>query len=305
MEKVKPAFLENSVPICFAANDHYAPLLATTIASIVANSSVETNYDIMILYTDMNDENKTKLMALVTNNQNFSLRFINVGPYVFGYNFYTQSDLTNTKYSNEIYYRVLVPSLMENFEKVMFLDADLVVRSDIKELFDTDLSGCLVGAVRDYEGIANCYNNNYERAKYRLNELGIKNFENYFISGVMVMNISEFLEHMDSKIMLDLAVSKDWKQYDQDLFNYICKDKVKILDAKWDFVEDIYGVYHSMPKNLFEEYLESEKDPKIIHFSGNRKPWIKIDSKFNDDFWKYAALTKYYDELKKIKNKYE
>lgn len=301
MEKVKPAFLENAIPICFSANDHYAPLLATTISSIAKNSNRDLNYDIVVLFTNISDENKIKLMSIVSTFQNISLRFVNVGAYVFGYNFYIQSDPTNTKYSDEIYYRVLVPSLFENYSKIIFLDADVVVKSDLKELFEIDLGDNLVGAVRDFEGIANCYNNNYERTKYRLNNIGIKKFENYFTSGVMVMNISEFLNNFDTKSLLDLAVSKDWKQYDQDLFNYICKDRVKILDAKWNFVEDIFGIYNSMPKNLFEEYLESEKNPQIIHFSGNRKPWIKIDSKFNDDFWEYAKSTQFYDELKSIK----
>jgi lipopolysaccharide biosynthesis glycosyltransferase len=179
------------------------------------------------------------------------------------------------------------------------------VRKDIANLFKIDIGENLVGAVRDYEGIANCYNCNYERTKYRIKEIGIKNFEDYFISGVMLMNIHEFQTNFNLKSLLDLAVSKDWKQYDQDLFNYICKGKVQILDAGWDFVEDIDGVYQRLPSNLFKEYLDSEKDPKIVHFSGDRKPWLKIDSKYNADFWKYAENTKYIDELKKIKKKFE
>lgn len=305
MEKIFPAYAQNNIAICFSANDKYAPLLATTIESIIENSSNVNNYDIVILTTGISDENKIKLMTLVAEHQNFSLRFVNVGAYVYGYSFYIESDLTNTKYSDEIYFRVLVPSLFSNYSKVVFLDADLVVRTDIAKLYNTDIENHLIGAVRDYEGIANCYNNNYERTKYRINEIGMKNFEDYFISGVMIININEFNNHFEPKTLLDLAVSKDWKQYDQDLFNYICKGNVKILDAEWDFVEDIDGIYQSMPPHLFREYVASEKDPKIIHYSASRKPWLKIDSKYNADFWKYAKNTKFYDELVALKNKYE
>lgn len=302
MEEIKPAFQENNVPICFSANDKYIPLLGVTLSSIIENSNPEKNYDIVILMTSISDENQVKIRTLVANHANFSVRFVNVGPYVYGYSFYIESDPTNTKFSDEIYYRVLVPALMPTYENVIFLDADVVLLDDIANLLDDDYSDFLVGAVRDYEGISNCYGNDYEKTKYRISELGIKNFDNYFLSGVLVMNIKKFNEQFDVKDLLNLAVSKNWKQFDQDLFNYLCQDYVKIIDAAWDFLEDIYGSYHTLPKPLFQEFLKSEKSPKLIHYSGGRKPWIKTDSKFNQYFWEYAEKTPFFEELKSLEN---
>lgn len=297
MEKIKPAFVENIVPICFSANDNYIPLLATQIVSIIKNSSNDKNYDIVILMTQINDENKVKLLSLISNHPNFSIRFVDVAPYVYGYSFYIESDITNTKYSDEIYFRVLAPAIMADYDHVIYLDADLIVLDDLAHLLECASDNHLIAAVRDYEGIANCYNNNYERTKYRITELGITNFDDYFISGVLVMNNKMFNERFSTKELLDLAISKNWKQYDQDLLNYICKGSVTIFDAKWDFVEDIHGVYHSMPKHLLDEYEASEKDPKIIHYSAKRKPWFNPLSKYSRIFWEYAKLTPYNDEL--------
>ena len=302
MEEIKPAFSVNNVPICFSANDKYIPLLSVTLASIIEHSNADNNYDVVILMTNISDENQVKLRTMVSVYKNFSIRFVNVGPYVYGYNFYIESDPTNTKFSDEIYYRVLVPALMPSYDNVIFLDADLVVLDDIAKMLEEDYSNALVGAVRDYEGISNCYNKNYEKTKYRISELGIKNFDNYFISGVLVMNIKKFNEQFDMKDLLNLAVSKNWKQFDQDLLNYLCQDAVKIIDAGWDFLEDIYGTYQSLPKKLFQEFLASEKNPKIIHFAGSRKPWIKTDSKYNKEFWKYAEKTPFIAELKLLEN---
>ncbi len=302
MEKIQPAFYENNVPICFSINDKYVPLLAVTIESIIENSSSDFNYDIVILITGVNAKNQTLLFSLIRNHPNFSIRFFNVGKEVYGYNFFIESALGNTKYSNEIYYRVLVPSLMPDYDHVIFLDADLVVTTDIAELLNYDYSNYLVGAVRDYEGIATCFNNNYERTKYRLNELGIKTFEDYFVSGVLVINVKMFNSLFSGEDLLRMAVSKNWIQFDQDLLNYICKDKVKIIDASWDFVEDIYNQYKSMPKKLFNEYIESEKNPKIIHYSGNRKPWKNKTSVYSAEFWKYAKNTPFFDTLNHLNN---
>ena len=301
MEKIKPVFTENFVPICFSANDKYIPLLSVEIASIIDHSSPNTNYDIVILTTGVNDENQFNLLSQIKHHPNFSIRFVNVGPLVYGYNFYLDTRLTNTKYSSEIYFRILAPTVMQDYDYVIFCDADLVVLDDIAKLLDYDCSQNLLGAVRDYEGIANCYNNNYERTKYRITELGIKSFDNYFVSGVLVLNIKKINENYSEKELLNLAVSKKWAQYDQDLLNFICKDDVKIIDAEWDFVEDIENVYHSLPSTLLAEYEKSEKNPKIIHYSGNRKPWINLNSKFNKYFWNYAESTPYSSVLKNKK----
>lgn len=301
MEKISPVFSNNIVPICFSANDKYAPLLSAELQSIIEHSSAENNYDIVILTTSFSDENHFKLLSQIKNKPNFSIRIVNVGPAVFGYNFYLDSRLTNTKYSSEIYFRLLCPTLMPDYDYVIFLDADLIVTDDIAKILKTDYSNNIIGAIRDYEGIASCYNNNYERTKYRINELGVKNFENYFASGVLVFNIKKFNENYTEKQLLDLASSKKWLQYDQDFFNFICGDDVKIIDATFNFVEDIDNTYHSLPENLFKEFVESEKSPKVIHYSGNRKPWINVSSKYTTIFWKYAENTPYLEALKKMK----
>ena len=264
-------------------------------------STNEKNYDIVILTTGVNDENQFRFMSQIKHLPNFSIRFVNVGPAIYGYNFYLDSRLTNTKYSSEIYFRILTPTIMQDYDYVIFCDADLVVLGDIAKLLDYDYSQNLVGAVRDYEGIANCYNNNYERTKYRITELGIKSFDNYFVSGVMIFNIKKFNEMWTEKQLLDLAVSKKWTQYDQDLLNYICKDDVKIIDAEYDFVEDIDNIYHSLPQNLLSEYERSEKNPKIIHYSGNRKPWINTSSSYNKYFWSYAEKCPFSTAIKELK----
>lgn len=301
MEKLTPVFTQNFVPICFSANDKYAPLLSVELESIIEHSSPNLNYDIVILTTGINDENQFMLLSQIINHANFSIRFVNVGPVVYGYNFYLDTRLTNTKYTSEIYFRILVPTIMEKYDYVIFCDADLVVLDDIAKLLDNDYSQNFLGGVRDYEGIANCYNNNYERTKYRINELGIKQFENYIASGVLVFNNQKFNEKFSEKQLLELATSKKWSQYDQDLLNYICNGDVKIIDAKWNYVEDIDNIYHSLPDKLLSEFEESEKEPKIIHYSGGRKPWINITSLLSKHFWNYAEKTPYATILKKMK----
>lgn len=301
MKTIKPAFSSNNVPICFSANDKYVPLLSVTIKSIIEKSKPENNYDICIFMSDINQENQEKLLSLTDSIANFKIRFVDVKEYISGYKFFIESDPTNTKFSNEIYYRVLVPAIMPEYNKVIFLDADILVLDDIAKLYNNyDITDYYLGAVRDYEGIANCYAKNYHRTKYRIQVLGITNFNNYFNSGVLLMNPSKFNKDFTAEALLDIAVSKDWKQFDQDVLNFLCKDATLIVDAKWNYLEDITGDYKRLPEELFDEFLESEDAPKIVHFAGRRKPWINIGSKYNKLFWKLAKQTPFLTELKNM-----
>lgn len=198
MNIIEPYFNKNLVPVCFSINDRYAPLLAVTLLSMAKHSNPNNNYDIVILTSSLSNENQQKIKKAIYNYPNFSVRVFDVAPLIYGFNFYTESEPTNTKYSEEIYFRMLEPALMQLYKKVIYLDADLVVLDDVAKLLEPDLDGKMLAAVRDYEGIANCYSNDYEKTRYRINEIGIKDFENYFISGVLVINNEEFNKYFSS-----------------------------------------------------------------------------------------------------------
>lgn len=300
MNIIEPYFNQNLVPVCFSINDRYAPLLAVCLLSLAEHSNPNNNYDIIVLTSSLTAENQEKIRAVIKDYPNFALRVFDVKPLIYGFNFYTESEPTNTKYSEEIYFRMLEPALLQLYKKVIYLDADLVVLDDVAKLLEPDLEGKMLAAVRDYEGIASCYSNDYEKTKYRINEIGIKDFENYFISGVLVINNEEFNKYFSMRQLLDLAVSKNWRQYDQDILNFLANGRVHILNASWDVVEDINGTYNRLPNALFDEYLASEENPKIVHFSANRKPWIKTDSRFNKFFWDYAKRTAFYEQLNNL-----
>ncbi len=53
----------------------------------------------------------------------------------------------------ETYYRLLAPSLLLTSNKAIYLDSDLVVNTDIAELYDIDVTGYLVEHTRDADTI--------------------------------------------------------------------------------------------------------------------------------------------------------
>ena len=58
---IKPAFMENNIPIVFSVDENYAPYLSVCICSLISNSSNTNNYDIWILNGGLTKGGKSQL----------------------------------------------------------------------------------------------------------------------------------------------------------------------------------------------------------------------------------------------------
>ena len=295
--RIPPVFKENSVAIVFTPNEAFIASTAVAIESIIETSSTKYNYDICILYTSVSTVSRKKTTSLAKSHHNISIRFFDISEYFKNHSFFTGSVYTGTKYSNEAYYRLLIPTLMPDYEKVIYLDGDLITLTDISELYAYDLKGYMIASVRDYGGICNCYIPNDPRLPYRRDVLGLKNIDNYFISGVLIFNNQEFNKRHKGNELIEMCASKDWKQHDQDVLNIICEDKTLFVDPSWDVVSSYGNSINYLPVELYEEFSNSEEHPKIVHYAGPRKPWKYNDAMNNDDFWKFAYSTPFFDKL--------
>lgn len=90
--------------------------------------------------------------------------------------------------SVETYYRLIIPEIMPDYEKVLYLDADMVTDADLAHLYDIDISRYMIAAAKDIESagrvkIDKDWNN------YIKNELKISSVFDYFQAGVLVLNL--------------------------------------------------------------------------------------------------------------------
>ncbi len=183
--------------------------------------------------------------------------------------------LKNAYISNHIsiatYIRLLLGDLLPlDIEKVLFLDADLVVLGDISELQKYSEETQTIHAV----------DHMYTCQQFRtLRRIGFLS-SRYFNAGVMIMNLSyirtnkmscKFIETM-SKFESKLAF------WDQDVLNINYQDSWGELPLCYN----AYGVTKRMP------------GMKIIHFTGSSKPWHYHNKHpYKKEFWKYLSMTPY------------
>lgn len=293
---INKAFKDGGIPICFSANSDFIPYTAVMIQSIIDHSSKDRSYDINILYSEMKKEYKEAVLSLAEGHENVKIRFFDVSEYVRDFEFFTGSVYTKSPYSKEVYFRLLIPTLMPEYERVIYLDGDMLALTDVAALYDIDISDSLIASCRDYAGIAHCYTEGDERLSYRRDVLGLSDIDSYIISGILIFNVKPFSEKYSKDTLMSFSASRDWRQHDQDVLNVLCQGRIHILEGAWNY---LFGntLMKNLPEHLYSEYLASESSPKIVHFAGERKPKKDKPVEYSEIFWKTAKATPFYDIL--------
>lgn len=296
-EKILPAFQDNNVAVALASNDYFVPYMSTLLQSIQEHSSKGWNYDILIITQDISEKNRSILKKQLAAADNFSIRFLDPTEFIEGYHFFVRGH-----FSMETYYRLVLPELLPQYNKILYLDSDMVVQDDIAKLYREDVNGYLLAACHDAD-TAGLYNG-YEPDKKDYTDcvLKLKKPYQYFQAGTLLINLEEFRHTYTVEEILKFAASQKFQLLDQDILNKLCEEKVKFVDMAWNVMVDFGGIRQSQiislaPKWLNDLYKESRKQPKIIHYAGPEKPWLYPEMDFGIEFWKYAKKSPYYESM--------
>lgn len=273
---------KNVIPIFFAIDDGYIPFLAVAIKSLIENASKEYEYIIKVLHTNVKENNVRKIKKFETENVN--IEFVNLSYYIKK----VQDKLyTRDYYTNTTYFRMFLPELYPQYDKVLYLDSDIVVLGDISQLYNTEIGTNLVAAAPD--DIIQ-YNKVFQ--EYAEKVVGVVKYQNYFNAGILLMNLDQLRKfNFQDKFLYLLGTVKFSVAQDQDYLNRLCKGRVTLINSQWDV----------MP--VVNRKINKE-DIKIIHYNFAYKPWRFEDVQYKEYFWEYARKTEFLDEIQKIKDSY-
>jgi lipopolysaccharide biosynthesis glycosyltransferase len=285
------------VPVVRAANDFYVPYLSAVIRSIADNASPARRYKIVVLHRDISDANIAVISGMLRQFANFTIKFENISAQMKEY-----EDLYVSNHIKiETYYRFFIPEILPDDEKAVYIDCDTIVERDIGELYDEKIESYFIAGTRDADNAA-LYYVKQDRKQYSDEVLELTVPYDYFQAGVIVMNLELFRQTFSTKFLLDTAMERNWNFHDQDVLNYLCKGKVKIIDYAWNFVFDLeeswkrsVNVIAKAPHFVYEEYMKARENPKVIHFSWNNKPWHSPGLHLADRFWHYMRKTPFYE----------
>lgn len=244
---------EDIIHIGFGLHDkdgHYSVWVGTVMQSILEHTDSRICFHILHDET-LSSDNKYKLEKVAYNGSSIA-EFHKIDE-----NDFSVVKNQMSRFTIGAMFRCSLPKLLPDLNRIIYLDADLFVNRDIKELWDVDVREyCLAGVVDEGVNI-----HNYPRILNKYPEI---KKESYFNSGVLYMNLKKLREFGGlKKLVLDFLIENPEAGLpDQDALNVLFHDKVLYLDDSWN-----QFVFIHRKDNVEKDNVE-KLDKAIFHYAG-------------------------------------
>lgn len=276
--------MNREIPIFFTIDDSYAPFLAVALTSAIEHSDPHRRYRAIILHQDLSERNAQRLSALQTPHFQIELTPMRA-------NFQALDDRMSNRlrcdyFTLTIYFRLFIPAMFPQYRKGIYIDSDVVLQSDIAQLYDMDIGDNLIGACNDLS-IADIP----PLVAYTENAVGVRRTE-YINSGVLLMNLEAMRQSDLEGHFLNLLNTYHFDSIapDQDYLNAMCNGRILYLDPAWD----------AMPNDARPPMA----NPHLIHYNLFSKPWCYDGVQYQEQFWDHARRSGYLEEILAYKASY-
>lgn len=262
------------ISIAYAPDDNY---VNQTVVSMKSALEHNEQVEFIIMYSKLSAESMQKLGAV-----GGSLRLIKMDESQF-------ADLTLSKWVTvQAWFRIKLPDLCKDLDKVLYLDCDTLIRGNLDELFSLDLTGKYLAGVKDVWGVS----------KY-VKRLGMKSGV-YVNSGMLLFNCDYCRkEHFFDKVVEFAKNNTKIIEFcDQDSINKVVDEYKLVISPKYNLMDTWWrGGYYEFEGEEETEYLQAKENPIIAHLTGLKPAFKGCGNKFKDEWWEVAKKTKIYDEL--------
>lgn len=273
------------VHLLFTTDNRFCMPTAVALASLKANRNPGTSYRVHLFLHGVEKENRTRLLSLAEE-----------GMEIYCYNCdvsrYTEEGMQG-QLPPATFMRLEAPRLLPpEVERVLYLDGDILVKGDLSTLYETDLQGHTIGAVRDMLG-ERVYN-----ARTHVTQ------GDYFNAGVLLMDVARMRAEGMAERLYSLLQRKPahWALQDQDLLNaffendhiclpLVCNNTLQPFRTRLPYfqVDEINAFYGTSYANL----NELDEATLVLHYAIPEKPW-EADNGYVDTTWlHYLGLSPY------------
>lgn len=283
---------KRKITLVFSSSDSFVPYLCVALESLKRQASQAYIYEIFILERDISNNRKQQIKTVLNTSQ-FYVIFVNMNQQLSPFQF-----LAHHHISLETFFKLFIPVLFKNYDRVLFCDADIIFQEDPSLLFFNNLDGKKIGASLCHLWHA-VIQKNKKNKEYTRKILGLKNPNRYFQAGILLFDPKKITDSDMENILL-FAQKRHYSCMDQDVLNACFKKDVCYLSSAWNYETPQRGFLSHIPYmdqyhiNLWED---ASKAPKIIHYSGENKPWYDPSETMADIWWTYAQKTPFYEEI--------
>lgn len=238
------------VPIVMIFDENFVIPALSTVFSIIKNGNKETFFKFIFLSDSVKEYDKFNILK--NKLKNFDITYILI-----------EKELTDMlgEPKNRIYYlRLLIPKLLKEYDKVIYIDSDTVVISDLSEFYNIELQNNLIAGVLDLDQESRI-NNLYINAGVKISQ--------YINAGIILLSPKRIFNEGYFEKMIE-AIKYKFGFLDQDVLNLVLSERIKLADGKFNFFSSCDGDIKSVC---------------ILHYAGN-KPWIRYYSYRPQEFFK-------------------
>ncbi len=253
------------IHIVLASDANYAMPMAVAICSAVASCDRASRLQFHVIQSGIDAEMRRKIefSLELAGGPHARIRWLEADALL------NEFPIVHSNHTALIYARLLIPNLLpEQVEKALYLDSDLVVRGNIRELWDTPFGGRTVLAARDRIGFVGAPSG---IANHR--ELGIPADAPYFNSGVLLVNLSKWREVRTSERVFNYLreFRSVIRMEDQEGLNAVLFGDWGELDFGWNWqiLWREYRLHRATPA-----WVPQTERRDIVHFTTSEKPWL-------------------------------
>jgi lipopolysaccharide biosynthesis glycosyltransferase len=151
-------------------------------------------------------------------------------------------------------------------DRVLFLDADLLVLDDLSKLWNVNLGTSVLGAVADAAVPTCCA----PRGVKAWREREIPPDTPYFNGGVLLISLARWRELRITELACEYfqTAAGPLDYLHQEALNAVLPGRWHQLSRRWNLLASLDGRKH------YRQEIGAWKDPGIVHFAGRMKPWL-------------------------------
>jgi lipopolysaccharide biosynthesis glycosyltransferase len=242
----------------FCISSDYWPHVAVAIYSLVLKTKKAS---IVVFYDYINEIWKEKILK-------FTIRYGSQVEFIK----FDATTVNNFKICGYLgvsaYFRIFLPKILTGYDRIVYLDSDIVVKKNPQCLFDIDLENKIIAARAALHSI--------EQTEL-CRKIGMDVNAAYFNSGVLIIDVElwnsksitektlNFIQNFPEKISFA----------DQCALNAVFNGNFKILSPEWNVAEAYFAKIDEkcLVNYSLAEVSKSSISPSIIHFNGCKKPW--------------------------------
>lgn len=277
----------NRVSIAFICDENFAMPTTVAIESLKRVKKETSAYVIYIVTTGLSEKKRQQFFDLQEKQVEIRVLDVSVDKYAA---FEKTISSTKSNVSTAALLKFDLPNLLAEEDKVLYLDGDILVNTDMYELFSTELNEAYVAAVKDSSSM------------YTERALPVECPE-YFNSGVMLLNLKQMRkENVTDRLIETKSNLKDISLMDQNTFNIVMVNRIVPMPIRYNFMYT--NLYRAQGRFTFEQLNEMYnveystldeilEEVSILHFASKDKPWREVDSQKQDDWFAVFNKTSY------------